>query len=611
MRSLLWPDARPDGSPDGPPDGAARREGRLGEQAYADLELDALADWLSEARPDRRAAVRAALATIPADPATSRARAAVSADLLASPRLCDGLAEAAACLRTLVRHRPEHFPRDTPRAARIGARVVELQAYVDAIAALQRALAGEGVRAEGLLGLRADVAAADTAELRALAVEVPRWRRTLDTVRSVSVGINVSPALEPEAAAIVGFSDHPVVAEDTALAQLLGPAAGATGLARLFRHQPVDWAAREGALSRELQALLEAVAAPVERALHAFRFVNAQAVAGLEDELVLLLGGAALGRRWRARGRPVCVAEVGDAGAACAVHDAWSPILAERLRDPGALVYNALAFGPPAQGTGGLGDPWRGESGPGEAGPDGPSDGRAAGGARVPVGERRGGRVDGGAPPGAAALPRIWVLTGPNRGGKTTYLRAVGVVQVLGQCGLPVPARAARLAACDRLLTHFPAPEQGVAGQGRLDEEAARMGEIFSRAGPASLVLLNEVLGGTSAPEGAALGLDILRGLRALGCRVVFATHLHELALRTEEINASVPGPSPVGSLTVAVQVPPDAGAAAVPHPTYRIVPGPPGGASYFASEIARQHGLTLPQILDGLRGRGVLPDSG
>ena len=593
MRSLLWPD--------GPPEGAAAREGRLGEQACADLELDALADGLSEARPDRRAAVRAALVDLPADPATSRARAAVSADLLASARLCDGLAEAAACLRTLVRHRPEHFPRETPRAARIGARVVELEAYVDAIAALRRALAGDEVRAEGLLGLRADVAAADTAELRALAVEVPRWRRTLDTVRSVSVGINVSAALEPEAAAIVGFSDHPVAAEETALAQLLGPGAGATGLARLFRHQPVDWSAREGALSRELQALLEAVAAPVERALHAFRFVHAQAVAGLEDELVLLLGGAALGRRWRARGRPVCVAEVGGAGTPCHVHDAWPPVLADRLRDPGALVYNALAFGPPGPGRGG----------PGEPGPDGAAGARAAGGRAAPAGAPGGARVDGGATPGAAGLPRIWVLTGPNRGGKTTYLRAVGVVQVLGQCGLPVPARAARVAACDRLLTHFPAPEQGRPGQGRLDEEAARMGEIFGRAGPASLVLLNEVLGGTSAPEGAALGLDILRGLRALGCRVVYATHLHELALRTEEINTSVPGPSPVGSLTVAVQAPPDAGAAAVPHPTYRIVPGPPGGASYFASEIARQHGLTLPQILGGLRRRGVLPDPG
>ncbi len=603
MRSLLWPD--------GPPDGAAARQGRLGEQAFSDLELDPLVDWLSEARPDRRAAVRAAVVDLPADPATSRARAAVSADLLASPRLCDALAEASVCLRTLVRHRPEHFPREAPRAARIGARVVELQAYVDAIAALRRALAGDEVRAEGLLGLRADVAAADTAELRALAVEVPRWRRTLDTVRSVSIGINVSPALEPEAAAIVGFSDHPVAAEETALAQLLGPAAGATGLARLFRHQPVDWSAREGALSRELQALLEAVAAPVERALHAFRFVHAQAVAGLEDELVLLLGGAALGRRWRARGRPVCVAEVGRAGAACRVHDAWSPVLADRLRDPGALVYNALVFGPPGPGRGGPAEPGPGEPRPGEAGSDGASDGGAADGTRVPAGEQGGGRVDGCAPPALAGLPRIWVLTGPNRGGKTTYLRAVGVVQVLGQCGLPVPARAARVAACDRLLTHFPAPEQGGAGQGRLDEEAARMGEIFGRAGPASLVLLNEVLGGTSAPEGAALGLDILRGLRALGCRVIYATHLHELALRSEEINASLPGPSPVGSLTVAVQAPPHAGAAAVPHPTYRIVPGPPGGASHFASEIARQHGLTLPQILDGLRSRGVLPAPG
>ena len=545
VRSLLWPAGRPAGG------------WRLPDAVFADLELDRMAEWIAETRPDRRQAVRDVLAELPADTATVRWRAGITADLLASPGLCDRLADATLALRVLVQHRPEHFAADVPRAARIGARVVELQAYVEAVEILHRALESAELRSAGLSALAADVAAAAAGpEVRTLAAEIPHWRRTLDEVRRVTVAVNVSPALEPEGAAIVGFSAQPVAAADTALAQLMGQEAGERGIARLFRRRPVDWQASDGVLARELQALLETVAAPVERALHAHRLVGAQALAPLHDELVVLLGAVSLARRWRASGRPVCVAAAAEAdgGDEWIAEDAWHPVLAAQLADASALVCNRVAFG-----------------------------GRG----------------------------RVWVLTGPNRGGKTTYLRAVGVVQVLAQCGLPVPARAARITPCDRILTHFPLPEAGRPGEGRLDEEAERTADIFRQATPRSLVLLNEVLAGTSAPEGVALAVDILRGFRALGCRVVYATHLHELALRCGEINDSLPGPGTVAGLTVEAQAGPEleaAGGASVRRPTYRIVPGLPDGASHFASEIARQHGISLPQILELLRGRDVLP---
>lgn len=542
MLSLLWPGGRPAGG------------WRLPESAFADLELDPLVDWLAEARPDRRQAVRDVLAEPPGDAATIRWRAAITADLLAAPALCDGLVEATAVLRTLVQHRPEHFARDAPRAARVGARVVELQAYVEAVDALHRALGAAQPAAEGLAALRAEAARlAASPEIQALAVEIPRWRRTLDEVRSVTVAINVSPALEPESAAIIGFSGQPVAAADTVLAQLMGREAGERGLTRLFRRRPVNWQAPDGVLARELQALLETVAAPVERALQGYRLQGVQDLAPLHDELVVLLGGAALARRWRGAGHPVCVAAVADPGQPWVAEDVWHPVLAAQLAEPRALVYNRARF---------------------------------------------------------AGAGEIGVLTGPNRGGKTTYLRAVGVVQLLAQCGLPVPARAAAITPCDRLLTHFPLPEAGRPGQGRLDEEAERTAAVFREATPQSLILLNEVLAGTSAPEALALAVDILRGFRALGCRVLYATHLHELALRCAELNAAPPGPGTVTPLTVEAEAAPTPGAAALPvrRPTYRVVPGVADGASHFASEIARQHGISLPQILELLRARGALP---
>ncbi len=551
MRSLLWPLGRR----------PAAELVRLDDGAMRDLELHAVVDWLSEERPDRRPAVLDALGHLPADAETVRWRAGAVADLLESASLCDRLSGAVRALRLMVAHRAQVFGKEVPHAARIGARVVELTAYVDAVELLRAALRGQGVRSEALAALASDIEGiAVTAEFAALRQELPIWRHTLDEVRSVTVTINVSGAMEPESAVIVGFGPRQAEAADAALSRLLGEAAGERGLVRLFRRQPVDWRGK-GQTVADVQALLEAVAAPLERALVRYRMLNVQALASLEDELVLLLGAARLGRRWRAQGLPCCIAEVeGDVGAGpdlpgeTHLEGAFHPVLLAALPHPSDLVCNDVTFGGAA-------------------------------------GERG----------------RVWVLTGPNRGGKTSYLRAAGVAQVLGQCGLPEPARRARLCVVDHIFTHFPVAEMGRAGQGRLDEEAARMARIFESCTPRSLVLLNEVLAGTSAPEGMALAADVLSGFRAVGCSVLYATHLHELSAQCAEINASVDGPGRVASLTVQVAIEVQQGRP-VRRPTYRVVAGEPSRASFFASEIARQHGIALDQLLAQLARRGVLP---
>src|SRR5207237_5196534 len=129
-----------------------------------------------------------------------------------------------------------------------------------------------------------------------------------------------------------------------------------------------------------------------------------------------------------------------------------------------------------------------------------------------------------------ATSARVWVLSGPNRSGKTTFTRALGLAHVLAQAGLHVPARSARLAPVDAIHTHFPSREAARPGMGRLDEEAERLAAIFQQATPHSLVLLNEALAGTSSFEALDLASGAVRGLRVLGSRAVYVTHLHELA---------------------------------------------------------------------------------
>jgi len=195
----------------------------------------------------------------------------------------------------------------------------------------------------------------------------------------------------------------------------------------------------------------------------------------------------------------------------------------------------------------------------------------------------------------------VFVLTGPNRGGKTTFTRAVGQVQMLGQAGVYVPGSAARISPVDRIFTLFPEAEQAQTGMGRLDEEAARLAEIFRAATPHSLVLLNEPLASTSPAEATGIARDLLSGLRLLGARALVVTHLHNLAHELPALNAAIAGQGVLGSLVAGAEQPDGE----VVTRTYRITPGIPAGQSY-AADIAAQHGLHLSRITRMLRERGL-----
>ncbi len=198
---------------------------------------------------------------------------------------------------------------------------------------------------------------------------------------------------------------------------------------------------------------------------------------------------------------------------------------------------------------------------------------------------------------------RLQILTGPNQGGKTTYTQGIGVLHVLAQCGLYVPAETATLSPADEIVTHFPAEEKGQLATGRLGEEAERFAGIFETITDRSVVLLNESLTSTSPGEGEYLAEDIVRALSVLGARGIFATHLHGLADRVASLNDSTDGRSRLGSLVAGVEERLDSAAAIR---TFHIRKGAPGGKS-FASDIASQYGISFEQLTDRLRRRNLL----
>lgn len=182
---------------------------------------------------------------------------------------------------------------------------------------------------------------------------------------------------------------------------------------------------------------------------------------------------------------------------------------------------------------------------------------------------------------------RIYILTGPNRGGKTTVTQAVGFAFLLAQNGIYVPASSMKFSPCDNIFTHFPADENDTVDLGRLGEESKRLSEIFSDATRYSLILLNESLATTNVAEGLYIAKDVVKAMRYLGVRSVFNTHMHDLARNLDEANSGVEGESMIASMVTGVEN---------GRRSFKVFIAPPQGVSY-ARDIAEKYGVTFDKI--------------
>ncbi|MBQ3056172.1 MAG: hypothetical protein IJC95_01620 [Clostridia bacterium] len=194
----------------------------------------------------------------------------------------------------------------------------------------------------------------------------------------------------------------------------------------------------------------------------------------------------------------------------------------------------------------------------------------------------------------------IYVLTGPNRGGKSVVTCAVGLIQAMAQLGLPVPAERVALSPVDKIFTHFPTGADDTIDKGRLGEECARLGEIFEEISEESLVLLDETLSSTGSFEASYIAAEVLAGLSMAKCRCIFSTHLHELATKIDDINArTVPqGGAPIDTLVAGIEE---------GKRSFRIYRTKPDGKSY-ARDIAEKYGLTYDGILNKIKQKNA-PD--
>jgi len=592
--SLLWPPAYRAGE--------AACGAELDARCVRDIGLAALVDALAPEAADRPA-VEQVLLKLCSDPEVIRYRQAVLEDLLNRPGLAARLGALLPAIKTLAGY-DRRWIKERNVLAEVAWRLGELETFVEIVQQLAAAFADAGPLTSGsqTTDLQAGVQEPDgppqggpgplgSEALRALSLkvaaiaqdpafgslvrELPGLLAQLRATASVTIGVNLNERLQPVEATLLAVNDQKFrgqsllrrlfgadIDEWQGIAPLHGvPQSGAAGAP--YPGVPND--PMLVPLFRDLALVLEKAALPVAQTLKHYADINGDFLAGLRQELPFYLGAVRLIGWLRARGLPVCRPELAPADErVCYVRESYN-------------VDLALYLG--------------GRAGP--AGADTGTAGATSAGSGVVTNDIAFG------PEG-----RIIILTGPNQGGKTTYIQAIGLLQVLAQAGLYVPGREARICPVDGIFGHFPVEENLAGATGRFGDEAKRLHEIFARVTRHSLVLLNESLSSTSAGESFYVGQDILRALRLLGVRAIFSTHLHELAAGIGELNRAEPGDSRIVSM-VASPVAQEPGAR-----SFKVVFGPPLGRSY-AREIALRYGVSYDQLRALLQERGVLDRTG
>ena len=435
--SLLWP---PESSRL-----SGRHEFRLSGQASRDLGVTSL---LGELEPDARVRkdVDATMTNIVTDISTLEYRLDILDDFVKNAGLVDAFEKLVPVLIQVFQRRA---PSDDANRGlfTVAWRLGELENYLQALHIIDEALGGTDLHSRALRELRDDTRNQLKSDSFAkLEKELPQLLRRIRGARSLTLGINLSPDLLPTSATIVSVNDTQFV--DTPLLRTLFGKSASGGIAKLHVLEKASGGVFRPIMTplfRDLSEVMSIVSRETSIALESFSKITTLHIDTLRGEVLFYLAAVRCVRAMRSMGLPMC-------------RPTFRPS-EDRFFEAGAAYNINLAY----------------------------------------ENERRSGkkRMSESVVPSDVLFDaggRILILTGPNSGGKTVYARAVGIMQVMAQTGMYVPAANAVISPVDGVFTHFSIEEQITNQTGRLGDEAKRLSDIIEHVTDKSLVILNESL---------------------------------------------------------------------------------------------------------------------
>ena len=510
-------------------EGSDKKAVKLSEETIKDVALSEVISFMSM-DSEKRKLLKEIMSSIPCDPEDIIFRQEITKDFINNEALCNSMTETLDGLKTLIYYggmKKAVSDRDTTLYT-ILEQLRELSVYVNVIEDIFAQLKENNIKSAGLISLRDSLEKIITDEKFSIAKEdIKTMLSDLSVARGAIIGVNLTPDLNIEDVTAIEFVPNRIRSAYNLVDITLTTKINSP-FSKVKYKQPDPLLA---AITPKLEKHLKKQYAEIKRMLAKYTNYDSRFLTEMFGSLTFYMKTAEIGRKLQSRGYEITFPEIrDDQEGRFRASEFYNIRLA--IKGEGNIVKNDFAF---------------------------------------------------------TDDERIFILTGPNRGGKTILEQGLGLMSVLMSLGMFVTAKSCAGLPFTNILTHYPIDENLTINYGRLGEEAIRIKELVKASDDNTLLLFNETFSTTSATDGLFLSKELIHVLKERGAYVIFNTHIHDLAKSIPEMDAWE-GKSKIISIVMERRN---------DENTFILKRAEPDTTS-FAKDIAVKYGITYEQMTEG-----------